>query len=58
MADVDIFQCEIRERTGKGGARECRREGWVPAILYGGGDKPVAIRLGKEKSPEPIWLAG
>ncbi len=57
MADVDIFQCEIRERTGKGGAREARREGWVPAVLYGGGDKPVAIRL-RQREVTKAYLAG
>ena len=25
MADTDIFYCEVRERTGTGGAREARR---------------------------------
>ncbi|NOX93816.1 MAG: 50S ribosomal protein L25/general stress protein Ctc [Alphaproteobacteria bacterium] len=57
MADVDIFQCEIRERTGKGGAREARRQGWVPAVLYGGGDKPVAINL-REREVTKAYLAG
>lgn len=45
MAEADVFYCEVRERTGTGGARAARREGWVPGVLYGGGDDPVAIRL-------------
>lgn len=45
MAETDIFYCEVRERTGAGGARASRREGWVPGVLYGGGGAPVAIRL-------------
>ncbi|MEM9706281.1 MAG: 50S ribosomal protein L25/general stress protein Ctc [Pseudomonadota bacterium] len=44
MADVDVFDCEIRKRTGTGGARAVRRDGWVPAVLYGGGE-PVPIKL-------------
>ena len=44
MADVDVFDCEYRKRTGTGGARAVRRDGWVPGVLYGGGD-PVAIKL-------------
>ena len=44
MAEVDIFDCEVRQRTGTGGARAVRREGWVPGVLYSGGD-PVAIKL-------------
>jgi len=43
------FYCEVRERTGTGGARETRREGWVPGVLYGGGKDPVAIRLRKNE---------
>lgn len=45
MAETDVFYCEVRERTGTGGARETRRTGWVPGVLYGGDKGPVAIRL-------------
>lgn len=45
MAETDIFHCEVRERTGTGGARAARRNGWVPGVLYGGDAAPVAIRL-------------
>jgi large subunit ribosomal protein L25 len=47
MAETDVFYCEVRERTGTGGARSARREGWVPGVLYGGDKGPVAIRLKK-----------
>jgi large subunit ribosomal protein L25 len=45
MAQTDVFYCEVREKTGTGGARLARREGWVPGVLYGGERGPVAIRL-------------
>lgn len=45
MAEIDVFHCEPRERTGGGAARAARREGWVPGVLYGGGAGPVPIRL-------------
>ena len=45
MAETQVFYCEVRERTGTGGAREARREGWVPGVLYGDDQEPVAIRL-------------
>jgi len=45
MADTLNFNVEIRERTGKGGAREARRNGKVPGVLYGGGEDPVAVNL-------------
>lgn len=44
MADLTLT-VEVRERTGKGGAREARRSGFVPGVLYGGGQDPVAINL-------------
>jgi len=42
---TDIFTCEMREQTGTGGARETRRQGWVPGVLYGGDGGPVSIQL-------------
>jgi len=45
MAETDVFHCDVRERAGTGGARATRREGWVPGVLYGGGESPVAIKL-------------
>lgn len=57
MADIDIFHCEPRERTGKGGARESRREGWVPGVIYGGGEEPAPIRL-KQNEVQKAYLAG
>ncbi|MBT8471120.1 MAG: 50S ribosomal protein L25/general stress protein Ctc [Marinicaulis sp.] len=45
MAETDVFHCEPRKRTGTGGARAVRRDGWTPGVLYGGGEEPVAIRL-------------
>ncbi|WOR14268.1 50S ribosomal protein L25/general stress protein Ctc [Hyphomonas sp. FCG-A18] len=47
MSKQITFNVEVRERTGKGGAREARRNGFVPGVLYGGGEDPVAINLKK-----------
>jgi large subunit ribosomal protein L25 len=35
----------VREKVGKGAARSVRREGNVPAVIYGGSKPPVAITL-------------
>ena len=45
MADI-VLNVEVRDRTGTGGAREARRQGQVPGVLYGGpkGPIPVAVR--------------
>jgi large subunit ribosomal protein L25 len=42
-----VFNVDVRARTGTGGAREARRQGFVPGVLYGGGLEPVAITLKK-----------
>ena len=39
------FNVDVRERVGTGGAREARRQGFVPGVLYGGDLAPVAINL-------------
>lgn len=57
MADIDIFHCEVRDRTGTGGARETRRDGWIPGVIYGGGEEPVAVRL-KRNEVLKAYLAG
>jgi len=44
MADI-ILNVEVRERTGTGGARDTRRDGMVPGVLYGGAKDPVAIAV-------------
>src|SRR5579859_995557 len=44
MADI-VLNVEVREQTGTGNARNTRREGLVPGILYGGDKDPVAISV-------------
>ena len=44
MAEI-VLNVEVRERTGTGGARETRRTGMVPGVLYGGDKDPVAIAV-------------
>lgn len=45
MASIISFEAEARERTGKGGARALRREGKIPAIIYGGGEEPAKVAV-------------
>ena len=39
------FNAVKREKAGKGAARACRREGRIPAVIYGGKQEPVMISL-------------
>jgi large subunit ribosomal protein L25 len=44
---MSIFELEAESRSdmGKGASRRLRRDGKVPAIIYGGGEDPQAITL-------------
>ncbi|MEL7541600.1 MAG: 50S ribosomal protein L25/general stress protein Ctc [Pseudomonadota bacterium] len=54
MSQDIVFNVSVRERIGKGGAREARRLGLVPGVLYGGGEDPVAISLKKNEVVKAI----
>lgn len=41
---VDL-NAEVRTGTGKGAARQARREGYVPGIIYGDGQEPSPIKV-------------
>jgi large subunit ribosomal protein L25 len=45
MSAVRELKAVSRERSGKGGARAERRQGRVPAVIYGGGADAVSIAL-------------
>ncbi|MDX1484112.1 MAG: 50S ribosomal protein L25/general stress protein Ctc [Alphaproteobacteria bacterium] len=45
MADVITLPARARDRVGKGAARATRREGLIPAVIYGGKESPLAIAL-------------
>ena len=45
MSDQVTIEAQPREPRGKGGARALRREGRMPAIVYGGGGEPLPVSL-------------
>lgn len=45
MSVIKQLSAMRRERAGKGAARAIRREGRVPAVIYGAGQPPVSISL-------------
>ena len=45
MSDEAMIEALPREPRGKGGARALRREGRMPAIVYGGGGDPLSVSL-------------
>lgn len=45
MSDALTLPAELRERAGKGASRELRRNGRVPAVIYGGKEEPTPIHV-------------
>ena len=45
MSDMLTLSAETRERVGKGASRTLRREGRVPAVIYGNKEDPVSIHV-------------
>ncbi|GGA23637.1 50S ribosomal protein L25/general stress protein Ctc [Neptunicoccus cionae] len=45
MAEMPNIIATSRDGTGKGAARQARRDGLVPGVVYGGGEEPIAINV-------------
>ena len=45
MSDTLTLSAETRERAGKGASRAIRREGRVPAVIYGNKQEPLSITV-------------
>ena len=45
MSETLTLSAEARERAGKGASRAIRREGRVPAVIYGNKEEPVGIHV-------------
>ncbi len=51
MANFTTIEAAARERAGKGAARATRRQGLVPAVIYGAKQTPTLIAL----DPKVVW---
>jgi len=51
MSEITAIAAELRERAGKGAARETRRAGKVPGVIYGAKQDAVCIQL----DPRVLW---
>ena len=45
MSEALTLAAEARERAGKGASRALRREGRIPAVVYGGKEEPLGIHV-------------
>ncbi|RYD64988.1 MAG: 50S ribosomal protein L25/general stress protein Ctc [Sphingomonadales bacterium] len=49
MSDTLTLSAETRERVGKGASRLLRREGRVPAVIYGNNQDPASIHVNERE---------
>ena len=47
--EIETLVAVARTGTGKGAARQARREGFVPGIVYGDGKEPLAVNFDYNK---------
>lgn len=52
------LKAETRERVGKGSSRELRRNGLIPAVIYGDKQAPVSIALSTKEVTQRIHAGG
>jgi large subunit ribosomal protein L25 len=52
------LKAEARERVGKGSSRELRRNGSIPAVIYGDKQDPIAIALNTNEVTKRIHAGG
>ncbi len=54
MAEI-ILNVDVRDGVGTGGARAARRAGFVPGVLYGGDQAPVAISVNEKDFRKSLY---
>lgn len=57
MSEMSI-QVDKREKTGKGGNRQARMRGQIPAVVYGSGKDSVPIQVNRKSFIEMMKKAG
>ena len=57
MAEA-AFKATPRDRVGKGAARELRRQGLIPAVIYGDKKPPLAIAISYKEAMQRIYAGG
>lgn len=58
MSQTYELKAETRERVGKGSSRELRRNGLIPAVIYGDKQPPLSIALSTKDVTMKIHAGG
>ncbi|MCW5722617.1 MAG: 50S ribosomal protein L25/general stress protein Ctc [Devosia sp.] len=58
MAETKVLKAQARNGVGKGAAREARRQGLVPAVIYGDKKPPVTVSVAYKDAHKAIYAGG
>lgn len=58
MSDTYTLQANVRDRVGKGAARELRRNAQIPAVIYGDKKDPLSIAIQVKEVTKLIHAGG
>lgn len=58
MAQSANLKATVRDRVGKGAARELRRQGLIPAVIYGDKKSPLPIAISFKDAMQRIFAGG
>jgi large subunit ribosomal protein L25 len=58
MAEGFQLKADVRERTGKGAARALRRQGLIPAVIYGDNKPPTPITIPQKEVSLALYGGG
>ena len=58
MSASKSLEAVARDRVGKGAARAVRRQGQIPAVIYGAGQPPVSIAIDLIRARTLIYAGG
>lgn len=58
MAKAAELKATVRDRVGKGAARDLRRQGLIPAVIYGEKQPPLAIAISTKEAMLRIKAGG
>jgi large subunit ribosomal protein L25 len=58
MANATELSAQARDRVGKGAARALRREGLIPAVIYGDSKPAVTVSISSKDATQRIYAGG
>ena len=58
MAEIETLDASLRPVGGKGSARAARRDGKVPAVVYGNNEDPIMVNVDRRALEQQLHVSG